>query len=148
MNCMLKKAASHNASCQRGGFTLMEVILALAIMAVSLAALGELVRMGLRNVSASRDETQAQMLCETKLAEITSGILPVVAVEDMDIEDDPDWLFTVELVEIDRPGLIAVRVTVYQKYVLSGRGIEFSLVRWIPDPTFLPATEAIITSSE
>lgn len=146
MNCMLKQ--SKRALDQRGGFTLMEVILALAILSVSLAALGELVRMGLRNVSASRDETQAQLLCETKLAEITSGILPVLAVEDVDIEDNPDWLFAVELVEIDRPGLIAVRVTVYQRNVSSGRGIEFSLVRWIPDPNFLPVTEDIITSSE
>ncbi len=41
----------------RGGFTLLEIILALAILAGSLAALGEVMRMADQNASLTRDET-------------------------------------------------------------------------------------------
>ena len=44
------------------GFSLLEVILSLAILAGSLAALGEVMRQGDRNASLSSDETQAQIV--------------------------------------------------------------------------------------
>jgi general secretion pathway protein I len=59
-----------------GGFSLLEVILALAILTGAVAVLGEIVRLGIRNAQVARDTTQAQLLCESKLAEITAGIIP------------------------------------------------------------------------
>ena len=54
----------------RGGFSLLEVILALAILIGILAVLSELVGLGVRNARVARAMTQAQLLCESKLAEI------------------------------------------------------------------------------
>ena len=64
----------------RAAMTLLEVILALAILAGSLAVLGELTRQGMHNAEAARAESEAQLLCESKLAEIAAGIAPPEAV--------------------------------------------------------------------
>ncbi len=57
-------------------FSLLEVVLALAILVGAIAVTGELVRLGTLSAASARDLTQAQLICESKLAEITSGITP------------------------------------------------------------------------
>ena len=47
---------------RRSAFTLLEIILSLAILAGSLAALGEVMRLADQNASMTGDETQAQIL--------------------------------------------------------------------------------------
>ena len=61
---------------RRGGFSLLEVILALAILVAALAVLGELVRSGVRNAQMARDLSRAQVLCESKLGEVFAGAIP------------------------------------------------------------------------
>jgi len=126
----------------RGGFSLLEVILALAILAGAIAVLGEMTRLGIRNASYSRDMTQAQLLCESKMAQITSGmILPEAEVgvpfapEDLIDPDDPvTWFYAIELAAVEEPGVVAVGVTVAQDLPSGQHPVRFSLVRWIVDP--------------
>lgn len=127
---------------QRRAFSLLEVILALTILGVSLAVLGEMTRWGLRNAGYARDMTQAQLLCESKMSEIVAGLVapePVTgasfAAEDLIDPDDPvGWVYTIELAETDQPGLVAVAVTVSQNLPPERKPARCSLVRWIPDP--------------
>ena len=122
----------------RGGFSLLEVVLALGILVGSVTVLSAVMQLGLRNAEATRDMTQAQLLCESVLAEVTSGILPAESVQG--VEADPystepiRWLYSIELAEIDEDGLIAVRATVYQDLPEDKRPVRFSLVRWMIDP--------------
>ncbi len=86
---------------KRAGFSLLEVILAIAIFAGAIAVLGEVSRLALRNAATARDLAQAQLLGETKLAEIASGITPPDPVEKTPFTSssqsaDPDesaWLY-------------------------------------------------------
>ncbi len=96
------------------GFSLLEVILALAILLGALAVLGEVARATLRNAQIARDQSRAQLLCESKLAEILAGISPAEAVQDalFEDEDDADWRYSVDLQPADFEGLVAVRVRV------------------------------------
>jgi hypothetical protein len=120
------------------------VILALAILAGSLAILGELVRLGLTSAADARDLTTAQMLCESVLAEMVSGAAPVEPVAGAPLPDTPDWLYTVEIEPTLglEENLVAMRVTVSRDPAVSPRGVSFSLVRWIKDPN------AAITTTE
>ena len=136
------------------GFSLLEVILALGILSGSLAVLGEVARNASRNAIYARDISVAQLLCETKMAEITSGVeLPVaVAGEPFDVTDDeslPDWLFSVEVNTIDQEtGLTAVCVTVQKDAAEEKRPARFSLVRWIVDSSAAATTTVTETASE
>ncbi len=60
-------------ACPLFGFSLLEVVLALAILAGALAALGEVMRLGDENASAAADETRAEMLAESVMSEILVG---------------------------------------------------------------------------
>jgi prepilin-type N-terminal cleavage/methylation domain-containing protein len=130
------------------GFTLLEVMLALAILVGSLAVLGEFARMGLHSARTARDLTRAELLCESLMSEIAAGILPPTAVQAAPIEDPvtgtpvsdtqtddvAQWVYSVDVQSIDADGLLGVTVTVMQDLPPAQRPATFSLVRWIPDP--------------
>ena len=129
------------------GFSLLEVILALAILTGAIAVLGELARLGLRNARIARDMTYAQLLCESKLAEILAGITPPEPIRNAPFEllDDPaelGWLYSIDLAPLEEEGLLAVRVTVAQDLPPEQHPVKLSLVRWIVDPGVQLAEQA------
>jgi prepilin-type N-terminal cleavage/methylation domain-containing protein len=141
---------------RKAGFSLLEVILALAILAGSIAVLGEASRLALKNAEIARDLARAQLLCESKLAEITTGIIAAEAVNNAAFDatttasldpNEPAWLYSIETQPTDEDGLISVRVTVTRDLPAGQHPIRFSLVRWIPDPNATPLTNSGGTSS-
>ena len=59
------------------GFTLLETLVALAILALSLGVIYQIFGVSLKNIQHARDYSYAQMLAESKLSEIGKGI-PVI----------------------------------------------------------------------
>lgn len=117
---------------------MLEVILALAILTGAIAVLGEALRLGMHNAQLARDLTQAQLLCESKLAEIAAGLTPAEAVPptqfDCPVGDGrTDWLYSIGLADTEEEGLVLVCVMVTQNLPTEKRPVEFSLFRWIPD---------------
>ena len=120
------------------------MILAIAILAGSIAVLGEVSRLALRNAAMARDLTRAQMLAETKLAEIVAGITSSDPVSNASFDttseslgsDEPAWLYSIESQQTDEEGLISVRVIVTRDQPSEQHPIKFSLVRWLPDPNY------------
>ena len=64
------RSASHPAPRTPHGFTLLEVIIALAILGIGFALAMELLAAGVRSAKASEDYTQAVLLARQKMAEI------------------------------------------------------------------------------
>ena len=124
------------------GFSLLEVVLALAILTGAIAVIGELVRLGTRNAEAARDLTQAQLLCESKLAEIASGLALVEPVSMALCPDDQDWLYSVTVEQTTETGLVAVRVTLTRNLPTQSKPLEFSMVQWLPDPAAATSTDS------
>jgi prepilin-type N-terminal cleavage/methylation domain-containing protein len=136
-------AAAHNrcargnrAAKSRSAFTLLEVILALAILVGALAVLGELADQGLTNARSAATLAEAQLLCESKMAEVAAGIVPASTVSGATLETDPAWSYSIIAEPTLDEGLIAVRVTVYETLPAEKRPTEYALVRWMIDPTY------------
>lgn len=126
----------HRSQRPRGGFSLLEVILALAILGGALAILGEVARMAMRNAARARDLAQAQLLCEGKVAEILAGLEPAEPITGASFQTGqiPDWLYTIDVAPLDVEGLIEVRVTVEQDLPPEKRPVRWTIVRWMVDP--------------
>ncbi|MHB8956807.1 MAG: type II secretion system protein, partial [Pirellulaceae bacterium] len=115
--------------------TLLEVILAIAILGGSLAVLGELVRVGTRTARAARVLTTAQLLAESMVAEITAGVTAADPIDGV-IEEFGGfrWQYVVQIEQVDQQGLLAVAVTVREDKELSEKPVSYALVRWMIDP--------------
>jgi prepilin-type N-terminal cleavage/methylation domain-containing protein len=120
---------------RRRAFALLEVIISLAILVVALAALGELLRNGLRSATAARDLSRATMLAETKLAQITSGLVAPDPVSNAAFENEPGWLYSIDVTEGGTPQLLAIRVNVMRDVPEKQQTVSCSLVRWVINPS-------------
>ncbi len=126
----------------RSGFSLLEVVLALAILAGSIAVIGELVRIGARNAEAARDLTQAEFLCESKLAEIASGLAAVASLQPTVCLEDENFVYQVDVEPTSETGMVGVRVTVARNLPAQLQPVEFSLLQWMPDPAAATGSSA------
>jgi type II secretion system protein I len=141
---------------RHSGFTLLEVILALAILAGAVAVLGEVSRLALRNAAAARDLAQAQLLAETKMGEIVAGITAPDNVENAQFESSSNaseqgieagWVYSISSESTDEDGLLSVRVTVTRNVPAAQHAVKFSLVRWVQDPNYTYEPPSSSTSS-
>lgn len=133
---------------RRQGMTLLEVILALAIFAMALGLLGQLVQTGSRAAAAARDETRAQLVCESVLASVVAGAIPAQQVGGATYEADPEWTYSLDVQPTTTYGLISVQVSVTQNIADAARPTEFTLLRWMRDPVVVEEIEAAIEAEE
>ena len=120
------------------GFTLLEVILSLAILAGALAALGEVMRLAERSASMAEDETHAQILAASIMDELAAGSRELRAVQQSPLETgaDPPWVYTIEMGQTQYNELVSVRVRVEQQLEARLQPAQFELVRWVPNPNY------------
>ena len=125
-------------------------MLALAILAGSMAVLGEAVRHGLENARIARDLTDAQLYCESKMAELQAGLLTADGFGDMPIEPMTDsllessseptsaeWLYSLTSELVNEEGLMLVSVSVYQDPNTVKKPVTFTMTRMILDESLL-----------
>jgi prepilin-type N-terminal cleavage/methylation domain-containing protein len=137
------------------GFTLLEMILSLAILAGAMAAIGELVRIGGAQSGQAVELTRAELLAESVMAEIAAGVRtsdPVFMVpyeEEFGADGEPMWLYSIETENTELQGMLSIRVTVARNDAGGGGGggTQYSLVRWMVDPEFLAALTASAATS-
>jgi prepilin-type N-terminal cleavage/methylation domain-containing protein len=121
-------------------FTLLEIILSLAILAGSLAALGEVMRLADQNASLSRDETDAQIIASSIMDELVSGYRPLTAVNQAVLNPDvsPPWLYSIAVEQTEFADLISLRVLVEQQLQKELAPARFELIRWMLNPDYVP----------
>lgn len=136
-----RKTAGRLLGRSAAGFTLLEVILAMAILLLSLAAVSQLVLTAHANARLARDRGTAQMLCDSLMAELIAGSLPLESTSETPLEDvvdgvDPEWLYAVDVSAMDLEGLLRVEVIVRQDGAAIARPAEARLVQWMIDPDY------------
>lgn len=129
------------ARSRRKGLTLFELLLALAIFLMSLAALAQLLDSGARAAAQSQLKTEAILRCESKLGELVSGITPIVEVSDQAFDDDPSWSWRLTVTDGPWPNLQLVEVQVLHTGRSSLGDSSYTLRRYVRDPRlFVDAT--------
>jgi hypothetical protein len=108
----------------------LEVILSLAILVMSLSALGLLINMGTEHEMNTRLANAGTRLAQSKLAEIEAGIEPL---EDGSgtFDTDTDWTWEKKAVDQGK-NLWLVTVTVRRE--MASRSFEMSLGQYILHP--------------
>lgn len=138
---------------RQGGFTLLEVLVALAILGVAVVAIIQGFAQGLRLLKVSGDHQQAMLLADIKLREVTEEQLRSDAgpVErEADVEGPFHWERTATLLETPdlRPATGPPRWRVYQLAVRvtwdERRQVELVTLRTVPatPTTTQPGTPA------
>ncbi len=124
----------------RNAFSLLEILLALAILGGALAVLSQIVGTGADSASSARDLSLARMICQAKLADtLLSGVTPVTIpstpVASPDSSTASEFFYSVTVGSASLDGMLAIRVFVEAQDPDGGPPLaSFSLTRWIVDP--------------
>ncbi len=136
----------------RRAFTLLEVILALAILVGALAVVSKLVELSARSALYARYHARAIELAGSKMAEVVAGAVPLDVVGAQPFEQDPDFQWELDVADGPISGLKLVRVRVTPS--ATGRlaqlrePVAFELVRYVLDPDYLASVTESTTADE
>ena len=121
---------------KRQGISLLEVVLALAILGVALALIGELISLGSRAGEAARDDMESQLICESIINEVAAGVELPELLLDQPVDELGEWLYSVETQPVDEAGLIAIYVSVRKADMAPTLRpkLPYTLTRWVIDP--------------
>lgn len=118
----------------RKALSLLEVILALAILATAATLLSQLMQLGLRSAAIARDEPRAVLWCESRLEELSAGILAPNIVQDVPVPEDGAWVYSIDVRPGPYLGLLEVVASVEPKDALPNSA-SVTMTRWIIDPS-------------
>lgn len=101
------------------GFTLIEVLVALAIIAIAMTAIIHTVSQNIRSSAYLKDKTAAAYVAQQVLNEARLGLLPLPAGMDKLTQKTDmlgnDWYWTIHRTETPNPHIVKLTVNVYSR---------------------------------
>jgi Tfp pilus assembly protein PilV len=123
------------------GLSLLEVLLSIAILGASMVVIGNMFFLGVRSAMRARLRSDANLLCDSKMAELAAGLLPLSAVNGQPIAENQDWTYSIDVQPSIQRGLLVATVSVEQADTSVPVPVSLSIVRLIPDPDYEPDEE-------
>jgi len=107
------------------GFTLLEVLVAVAILAIAMVAILKANVQSLDTLTRSRETSTASLLAASKLAEVeAAGVANWSELQGDFAEDYPDYTWEVETSSTEVEGLVRVAVIVQREGSATGREVR------------------------
>ena len=132
---------------RRRGLSLLEVLVALAIFLLSYASIHRLVTFAAERALEVKMMSECARLCQSKMAEVQSGAVPLSGADDSSFEAPEDskysWSVSSEQASTST-NLYNVTVTVTRQRQ-DGTQIEATLSQMMLDPTLVGSTQDTIT---
>jgi prepilin-type N-terminal cleavage/methylation domain-containing protein len=122
------------ARAPRRGLSLLEVLVALAILLFSMVALHQALNLGTNSAVEMQQLVQASQLAQSKMAELYVGAVPLQSQPDTPFDEDPDYTWSVDAQQNTVANLWNVTVTVARHHN-DGSKMETKLSRMILDPS-------------
>ena len=123
---------------RRSGISLLEVVLALSILAMSAGILASITATAVNNGMIGHRLATAQILAESKMAEVLTGAIPVQAGIDWTQITDPvpegTWYYRLEITVTGNQDMIGVRLAITDEIGLEDNKELFYVARWMIDP--------------
>jgi type II secretion system protein I len=139
-----------NITDRRNGLTLLEVLVALAIFLLAVVGLGTLVSYSGERAAQIRQQAWAIQRCQSKLAEVVVGAVPLESQSEVPFDEDPEWIWSLDVQDGATTGLKNVTVRVSRSGNDRSR-TEVLLAQIIMDPALrggaAPAASAEPSSS-
>lgn len=123
----------------RSGLSLLEIVLAIAVFGMAMIIITNMYFLGYRSALRARLLSDANILCDAKMAELASGVIPASSVSGQLIEEQRDWSYSVNIQPSLQPGLLVATVTVTQSDPNAAMPLAVSIARFLPDPDYEPS---------
>ena len=121
---------------KRDGFSLLEVILAIAILGGSMVIIGQGFFLGYRSVRNARMVGVGNRLADLAMAELAAGVVEPTSVSSQQIPNEEGWVYSIEVDDAPVPGLLSAVVTV-ENTQFQPR-VSISITRMVIDPDYDP----------
>lgn len=131
------------------GFTLLEVILAIAILGVSIAWIGEVVSRSFANAANATDSLEARIVAQSVIDQLKCGALEIANFGPSQMSDTEalgEWAVQVIVEPTTVQELVQVRVLVGTT-LEPGERPACELVRWYQNPEYAEAAAAAAASA-
>jgi general secretion pathway protein I len=125
----------------RPALTLLEVVIALAIFLLAMTVFSQML---LRNGEIARDlqrQNLATRLCQSKLAEVVAGVVPLSSQSDASFDEEPEYTWSLTADNGSVTGLWNVTVSVTRQQTDSGNPVQCSLSQMVLDPSIVGSTQ-------
>lgn len=146
-----------NSQTHRDAFSLLEMILALALLGTSLGILSQVAMTGTDAALEAEQLAQARMIAQSRMAEVlsanfTPAAVPPSSTAAMDSASTVPWQYQIDVVPASMDGMLAIRVSVQALDEDGGPPtVQYSIVRWMIDPALglsqMAAEEAAMKES-
>ncbi|MCL2004982.1 MAG: prepilin-type N-terminal cleavage/methylation domain-containing protein [Planctomycetaceae bacterium] len=130
---------------RKTGFTLLEVLLAVAVLFIGLMAVFQTTRSALQTMNTAKELAEAQNACQALLNELLAQSAPIQADEGKAIERLPDWQIQVEIYPAPQTGLYVLHLSVLHGSEMQ-RDVKYQLVRWLPEERVQVSAESSTSS--
>lgn len=122
----------------RSGLSLVEVLLSIAILGGAMVVISNMYFLAYRSAVRARTINDANILCDTVMAELAAGAIPASSISGQTFQDNPEWAYSVEIGSSMQPGLLVATVIVQQADPNVAVPVTVSIVRFLPDPDYEP----------
>jgi len=140
----------HFRRSRRVGFSLIEVLLALAIFLMSVVAIAHLVDMGMDRELESQFNIRGARLAQSKMGEITSGVLgPLSSLSSNagSFDNEPEWSWSMSAsVQGNTPNLYLVTLTLTRDN--RGQPFKFILNQMAIDPYTMGSAQPATSTTD
>lgn len=133
----------------RRAISLLEVVLALAILAVASAYLAQSMHIASVNAERSETQTHAEIVAESVMNQVVAGLLPPQSVSwtayvnpnpfgvSAALSSDTQWMYSISSLATEVQGMIGVQVAVAHLTVGQTEPMkaDFYVNRWMIDPS-------------
>jgi prepilin-type N-terminal cleavage/methylation domain-containing protein len=131
---------AHSNVSARSGFSLLEVIVAMAVFLISIVGIGKLVSIGVDHGINAEIQSEAAHLCQSKMSEVVFGAVSLQSQSDTPLDEDPSWTWSMTADQQSTAnGLWKVSITFSRKRA-EGDSISCTVEQYVLDPSIRGST--------